>query len=169
MDYARAEFVFGCLHTRRRESPPRGPDPARGEPGVYVATRARTRGVHERLAPVRERGPPFAHASKCVNGHSPFTHGWGLLHPFARGSLMNRGLPPLRLCAIAIASSRPGCTRTTRSRARLLPCPMRARSLPAARYRPPQTRFGGGPPPACNYEHPDHHSPGATTLRLRRA
>ena len=57
-------------------------------------------GLHERLAPERERGPPFAHASKCVNGHSPFTHGWGLLHPFAHvygtvtytESLLKRGV-----------------------------------------------------------------------------
>ena len=98
--FMRAPSLFSGVSTRRRESPPRGPDPARGEPGVYVATRARTRGVHERLAPVRERGPPFAHASKCVNGHSPNTHGWGLLHPFAHvygavtytESLLKRGV-----------------------------------------------------------------------------
>ena len=75
---------------------------------VYVATRARTRGVHERLAPERERGPPFAHASKCVNGHSPFTHGWGLLHPFASCELTNRGLPPLRRCANRDSEFTPG-------------------------------------------------------------
>ena len=84
---------------------------------VYVATRARTRGVHERLAPERERGPPFAHASKCVNGHSPFTHGWGLLHPFAHGDPRARtGIPVrargfTRRARVAAHLCTPGCSR----------------------------------------------------------